>query len=148
MKPVIRIARTAAGLIVILLTGCDNVSWGGVDVAVVPPPPKAVAVTEETEQAGVEPLPTDPILSVENLRLQLRGDPPVTLVDGVSFALRPQRILGIVGESGCGKSVTALSILRLAGPAIRATGRVKEGQIIMLVAFGGGLTWAASLWQV
>jgi oligopeptide/dipeptide ABC transporter ATP-binding protein len=74
----------------------------------------------------------DPILSVEELRLELRGDSPVTLVDGVSFTLFPRRILGIVGESGCGKSVTALSILRLAAPAIRATGRVMfEGEDIL-----------------
>lgn len=62
MKPVIRNARAAVGLIVVLLTGCDNVSWGGVDVAVVPPPPKAAAAPEGTEQAGVEPLPSNPIL--------------------------------------------------------------------------------------
>ena len=59
---VIRNARAAVGLIVLLLTGCDNVSWGGTDVAVVPPPPKAAPVEEGTEEAGVEPLPTDPIL--------------------------------------------------------------------------------------
>ncbi|HSK20038.1 MAG TPA: hypothetical protein VK912_12880 [Longimicrobiales bacterium] len=62
MKPVIRIAHAAAGLIVILLAGCDNVSWGGTDIAVVHPPPKAVEAPEGTEEAGVEPLPTEPVL--------------------------------------------------------------------------------------
>ncbi|HEX6307234.1 MAG TPA: hypothetical protein VFZ69_03540 [Longimicrobiales bacterium] len=62
MKTVIRSARAAAGLIVILLAGCDNVSWGGVDLAVVPPPPRAVETPEGAEEAGVEPLPTNPIL--------------------------------------------------------------------------------------
>lgn len=62
MKPVIRSARAAAGLILILLTGCDNVSWGGADVAVVHPPPKAEEVAEGSEEAGVEPLPSNPVL--------------------------------------------------------------------------------------
>src|SRR5690606_19544464 len=62
MKTVIRSARAAAGLIVILLAGCDNVSWGGIDVAVVPPPPKAADAPEGSREAGVEPLPTNRIL--------------------------------------------------------------------------------------
>lgn len=62
MKPVIRNARAAVGLIVILLTGCDNVSWGGTDFAVIPPPPRAEALPEGAEEAGVEPLPSNPIL--------------------------------------------------------------------------------------
>jgi hypothetical protein len=62
MKPGRRIARTAVGLIVILLAGCDNVSFGGADVAVVPPPPRATSAPEGTAQAGVEPLPRNPVL--------------------------------------------------------------------------------------
>lgn len=62
MKPGMRIARAAVGLIVILLAGCDNVSFGGADIAVVPPPPRATAVPEATAEAGVEPLPTNPVL--------------------------------------------------------------------------------------
>jgi oligopeptide/dipeptide ABC transporter ATP-binding protein len=50
----------------------------------------------------------------------------VRAVDGVSYALRPGETLGVVGESGCGKSVTALSILRLvASPP----GRIVDGRI-------------------
>jgi hypothetical protein len=62
MKPVIRNARAALGLIVILLAGCDNVSFGGADVAVVPPPPRSTAAPEGAQEAGVEPLPTNPVL--------------------------------------------------------------------------------------
>jgi len=52
------------------------------------------------------------ILSVENLQTELRTKTGVIrAVDGVSFSLRQGETLGIVGESGCGKSMTALSIL-------------------------------------
>ncbi len=54
---------------------------------------------------------------------------PYKLVDGVSFDVPEGGVLGIVGESGCGKSVTAMSLLRLNSPAIELTG----GQIL----FGG-----------
>ena len=47
-------------------------------------------------------------------------------VDQISFSIRPGEILGVVGESGCGKSVTALSILRLISPP----GRIIGGEIL------------------
>ncbi len=58
--------------------------------------------------------PGEPLLEVDNLRTYfstLAGT--VRSVDGVSYTVRAGRTLGVVGESGCGKSVTALSILRL-----------------------------------
>ena len=65
------------------------------------------------------------LLEVEDLRTRFqtpRGT--VTAVDGVSFSLERGRTLGIVGESGCGKTVTALSITGLVpGPAARIAGR-------------------------
>jgi oligopeptide/dipeptide ABC transporter ATP-binding protein len=52
-------------------------------------------------------------------------DGVVKAVDGVSFEVRRGEVLGLVGESGCGKSVTSLSILRLVGPP----GKVDSGEI-------------------
>ena len=57
---------------------------------------------------------SDVILSVRNLITEFATDEGrVRAVDDVSFDLKAGQTLGIVGESGCGKSVTALSIMRL-----------------------------------
>ena len=72
-----------------------------------------------------------PLLEVRDLQTHFfTRDGVVRAVDGVSFHLSPGETLGIVGESGCGKSVTALSILRLIAPE---TGRIVGGSI----RFGG-----------
>jgi peptide/nickel transport system ATP-binding protein len=68
----------------------------------------------------------EPILSVRNLRTYFHQDEGVVrAVDGASFDLQPGTTLGIVGESGCGKSVTARSILRI----VERPGRVESGEI-------------------
>ena len=68
-----------------------------------------------------------PILEVDSLRTRFfTRDGVVRAVDGLSFNLLPGETLGIVGESGCGKSVTALSILRLIPPKL---GRIVSGSI-------------------
>src|SRR6185503_18611455 len=59
----------------------------------------------------------DSLLSIDNLRTYFYTDAGVArAVDGVSFAIAPGETVGLVGESGCGKSVTALSLLRLIAP--------------------------------
>ena len=63
------------------------------------------------------------LLSVENLQVQFQTKKGInTAVDGVSFSIEKGRILGIVGESGCGKSVTSMSILQLLGSNARISG--------------------------
>ncbi len=62
------------------------------------------------------------ILSVETLTLSING---ARVVDGVSFSVAQGEVLAIVGESGCGKSLTAAAIMRLLPPAVRhEAGRV------------------------
>ena len=59
--------------------------------------------------------PSEPLLSVQDLRVTFaqRGEEPFKAVDGVSFDVRPGQTVGLVGESGCGKSVTSLAIMGL-----------------------------------
>lgn len=59
-----------------------------------------------------------PLLKVADLAVQI-GHPPVKAVQGISFSLARSEILGLAGESGSGKSVTALALSRLIPPAAR-----------------------------
>ena len=62
-------------------------------------------------------------LQVENLEVTFATDDgPLKAVDGISFRLAPGRTLGLVGESGCGKTVTALALLGLVPPPGRVSG--------------------------
>jgi oligopeptide/dipeptide ABC transporter ATP-binding protein len=68
-----------------------------------------------------------PLLVVNGLRTEFRsGGSSFAAVDGISFSLAPGETLGIVGESGCGKSVTSLSIMRLVP---NPPGRITAGEI-------------------
>jgi len=66
------------------------------------------------------------LLEVKNLKTRFTTDDGAfNAVDGVSFAVKKGQTLGIVGESGCGKSVTSLSVMRL----IQAPGKIEAGEI-------------------
>jgi oligopeptide/dipeptide ABC transporter ATP-binding protein len=68
------------------------------------------------------------ILSVENLKVYFSGDDELSrAVDGVSFTVRSEETVCLVGESGCGKTVTALSIL---GLVPRPPGEIAGGSIL------------------
>ena len=70
----------------------------------------------------------EPILQVKGLCTEFKTvDGSVRAVDGVDFTLNAGETLGIVGESGCGKSVTALSVMRLLPKGI---GKIAEGEIL------------------
>jgi len=77
-----------------------------------------------------------PILEIKNLKTQFfldRGT--VKAVDGVNLSLGRRSTVGIVGESGCGKSITAMSIMRL----IKSPpGKIVEGQILLHQKNGSG----------
>ncbi|MDQ3493433.1 MAG: ATP-binding cassette domain-containing protein, partial [Chloroflexota bacterium] len=69
----------------------------------------------------------DVLLEVRDLRTSFKTrDGMVRAVTGVDFSVRRGEIVGLVGESGCGKSVTSLSILGLINPP----GRIEAGEVI------------------
>ena len=71
----------------------------------------------------------DPVLEVRDLRTYFHTEEGVArAVDGVSFAVGRGQTLGLVGESGCGKSVSAFSIMRLVPDP---PGRIEAGQILL-----------------
>ncbi|HJM92407.1 MAG: ABC transporter ATP-binding protein [Alphaproteobacteria bacterium] len=72
---------------------------------------------------------TEPLLRIEDLRVEFdTRDGVATVIDGLDISLYPGEILGIVGESGCGKSMTALSIMRLVP---MPPGRIAKGTILL-----------------
>ena len=76
-----------------------------------------------------------PVLSVRDLKTHFFSDEGIVkAVDGASFDLYSRRTLGIVGESGCGKSVTARSILRI----VEKPGRIVSGKILLRHRGAGG----------
>jgi oligopeptide/dipeptide ABC transporter ATP-binding protein len=71
---------------------------------------------------------TEPLISVRDLRTYFVSDEGTTrAVDGATFDVHPGKTLGIVGETGCGKSVMARSILRI----VEQPGRIVAGEILL-----------------
>ncbi|MGY4976377.1 dipeptide/oligopeptide/nickel ABC transporter permease/ATP-binding protein [Streptomyces sp. 900105755] len=98
-----------------------------------PEPGEALELPSLTEAADrlrrrARPQPSregPPVLSVQNLTIAFpdrhRG---VNIVNGISFDVHPGEVLGLVGESGCGKSLTALTVMGLQPKAARVTGQI------------------------
>ncbi len=88
-------------------------------------------MTETIENLQAPGSDQEPLLSVRDLTVtfQRHGEPPFVAVDGVSFDVRPGQTVGLVGESGCGKSVTSLAIMGL----LPQRGVKVEGEVL----FGG-----------
>ena len=71
---------------------------------------------------------TQPLLDIRDLKTYFHTDDGVVrAVDGVSLSIAPQKTLGLVGESGCGKSITAFSTMRLIPSP---PGKIEHGQIL------------------
>ncbi len=89
------------------------------------------------DQATATPLPAAPdasgapwLLEVDNLHVEFRTSRGVVrAVEGISYQVRAGEVVALVGESGCGKSVSSLAIMRL----LAQTGRVTRGRVL----FGG-----------
>ena len=67
------------------------------------------------------------ILNVKNLSVRIDGPKPLTAVEDVSFSIRSGECFALVGESGCGKSLTALSLMRLLPDGLS----VAQGEVVL-----------------
>ena len=87
-------------------------------------------MTETIENVQTRGHSEEPLLSVRDLTVTFtrQGEEPFVAVDGVSFDVRPGQTVGLVGESGCGKSVTSLAIMGLLPQrGVRVEGEVLYG---------------------
>src|ERR1043165_8655605 len=83
-----------------------------------------------TEAAAMSDAADMPLLSVRDPRVSFSLDEGlVRAVDGTSFDVMPGQVLGVVGESGCGKSVTMRAILQLVEKPGRITSRSEERRV-------------------
>ncbi|ANZ40231.1 peptide ABC transporter ATP-binding protein [Lentzea guizhouensis] len=89
--------------------------------------PKLRGEPRRTKDTAVPQAPSpertddDAVLTVQNLSVVYQGESPVTAVDDVSFTLRRGEVLGVAGESGCGKTTLAYAVNRLHRPPAQVT---------------------------
>ncbi|NDK26309.1 dipeptide/oligopeptide/nickel ABC transporter permease/ATP-binding protein [Streptomyces sp. TR1341] len=146
-------ATVFPGLLILLTVLALNILSEGVSDAWAAPAPREVeAADEPVEQMSsgevlklpglaeaarglrsrARPLPDrtgPPVLAVEDLAIGFPGrHRGVDIVAGVGFEVYPGEVLGLVGESGCGKSLTALTVMGLQPPGARVRGRIRFRQ--------------------
>lgn len=79
------------------------------------------------------PLDTDELIRISNLKVTFSlEEGTVQALDGIELSIKKGKVIGVVGESGCGKSVTARSILRIIPPP----GKIDEGEILLRTRIG------------
>lgn len=79
--------------------------------------------TQRNDRFMADPSVT-PLLEVKNFSIKFPRHGDVNVVDNVSFSVAPGETMGLVGESGCGKSITALSIMGLIDPRAELSGEL------------------------
>ncbi|GIJ61194.1 dipeptide/oligopeptide/nickel ABC transporter permease/ATP-binding protein [Virgisporangium aurantiacum] len=152
-------ATVFPGLLILLTVLALNIlaegvsdAWAAPASRSVSPPTKGDALEEPAPGSGritelpglaeaarrlaerARPLPAgEPVLAVRDLAIGFDGrHDGVDIVDGISFEVRPGEVLGLVGESGCGKSLTALTIMGLAPRDARISGEISfEGRDLL-----------------
>ena len=96
-------------------------------------------MTRTMKAEDEEPMPVPPLLEIENLSTHLGSDTaPVRAVDGVSLNIRRGETFVLLGESGCGKSMIALSIMRCCPLRTNSRRRRSVGRAVAACAVRSG----------
>ena len=82
-----------------------------------------IVENQRTDRAASN-ITAEPILEVKDLCIKFPRHGDVNVVDNVSFKVRPHQTMGLVGESGCGKSITSLTIMGLLDPKAEVSGEI------------------------
>ncbi|MFI6698258.1 ABC transporter ATP-binding protein [Streptomyces sp. NPDC050509] len=89
---------------------------------------ESAGVDDPADRRADDPAGVPPVLSVRDLSVSFRSATrTVHAVDSVSFDLAPGEVLAVVGESGCGKSVTSMAAMGLLPPTATVTGSIRLG---------------------